>query len=193
QALGEADAIGLIHRDIKPGNIFVAQRGGQYDVVKLLDFGLVKPVAERPSARLTQDGAISGTPLFMSPEQARGVDNLDARTDIYSLGAVAYTLLSGRPPFERSNSLELVIAHARDEVVPPSQLLPDVPADLERIILRCLANRREDGFPDADSLEHALSECAAASHWTQSHAACWWHEHDQSMKATREMSAATQA
>src|SRR5262249_37483553 len=79
--LREAHAIGLIHRDIKPGNIFAAERGGLYDVAKLLDFGLVKPVAEIGSARLTQEGTISGTPLFMSPEQARGLGDLDARSD----------------------------------------------------------------------------------------------------------------
>src|SRR5947209_2716467 len=103
QGLHEAHGIGLIHRDIKPANIFVAQRGGLYDVAKLLDFGLVKPVAEIPSARLTHDGAISGTPLFMSPEQARGLGDVDARSDIYSLGAVAYALLTGRPPQSRSH------------------------------------------------------------------------------------------
>jgi serine/threonine-protein kinase len=190
QALREAHAIGLIHRDIKPGNIFVAQRGGLYDVAKLLDFGLVKPVAELPSARLTQEGGISGTPLFMSPEQARGRTDLDARSDIYSLGAVAYTLLSGRPPFERTNPMEVIIAHARDDVVPPSQQQPDVPADLERIVLRCLAKRPEDRFQDAESLEQALSECSVADQWTQSEAARWWHEHDHATTATQEMSAA---
>jgi serine/threonine-protein kinase len=193
QALREAHAIGLIHRDIKPGNIFVAQRGGLYDVAKLLDFGLVKPVAERPSARLTQDGGISGTPLFMSPEQAQGRDTIDARSDIYSLGAVAYNLLTGRPPFDRSSSLEVLIAHARDEVVPPSRLQPDLPADLERIILRCLAKRPEDRFQDAGSLEQALSECSAADQWPQSQAARWWREHDQSLTATHEMTTATLA
>src|SRR5262249_16473889 len=127
QGLREAHAIGLIHRDIKPGNVFVAQRGGLYDVVKVLDFGLVKPVAENPGARLNQDGGISGTPLFMSPEQARGLDNLDARSDIYSLGAVAYALLTGRPPFDGTSSMEVMIAHARDEVVKPSKHQADVP------------------------------------------------------------------
>jgi serine/threonine-protein kinase len=190
QALREAHAIGLIHRDIKPGNIFAAQRGGLYDVAKLLDFGLVKPVAELPSARLTQEGGISGTPLFMSPEQARGRTDLDARSDIYSLGAVAYTLLSGRPPFERTNPMEVIIAHARDDVVPPSQQQPDVPADVERIVLRCLAKRPEDRFQDAESLEQALSECSVADQWTQSEAARWWHQHDHATTATQEMSAA---
>src|SRR6516162_37049 len=193
QALREAHAVGLIHRDVKPGNVFVAQRGGLYDVVKLLDFGLVKPVAEFGPARLTQEGSISGTPLFMSPEQARGQDDLDARSDIYSLGAVAYALLSGRPPFERTSPLEVIVAHARDEVVPPSRGRPDVPADLERVVLRCLAKRPEDRFQDAESLEHALSECASADRWTQSHAARWWREHDQATTATREMSAAATA
>src|SRR5262249_9061497 len=173
QGLREAHAIGLIHRDIKPGNVFAAQRGGLYDVAKLLDFGRVKPLWEVPSVRLTHDGAISGTPLFMSPEQARGLDDVDARSDIYSLGAVAYTLLTGRPPFERTSPLEVMIAHARDEVVPPSALA-DVPADLERIILRCLAKHPEDRFPDVDSLEQALSECVAADQWTHANAApCW--------------------
>jgi eukaryotic-like serine/threonine-protein kinase len=190
QALSEAHTTGLIHRDIKPGNVFVARRGGLYDVAKLLDFGLVKPVAELPSARLTQEGAVSGTPLFMSPEQSQGHGDLDARSDIYSLGAVAYTLLTGRPPFEGRSPMEVIVAHARDEVVPPSQRQPGVPVDLERIILRCLAKRPEDRFQDADSLEQALSECTAADQWTQSRAARWWQEHDQSMTTTREMSAA---
>ncbi len=181
QGLREAHAVGLIHRDIKPGNIFAAQRGGLYDVAKLLDFGLVKPLAEVPSARLTREGAISGTPLFMSPEQARGLGDrdVDPRSDIYSLGAVAYAVLTGRPPFERESPLDVMIAHARDEAVPPSQLRADVPADLERIILRCLAKRPEDRYPDADSLEQALAQCAAADQWTQLQAARWWQDNDQ--------------
>jgi eukaryotic-like serine/threonine-protein kinase len=182
QGLREAHAIGLIHRDIKPGNLFAAQRGGLHDVVKLLDFGLVKPVAEIPSARLTQEGGISGTPLYMSPEQARGLAGLDARSDIYSLGAVAYTLLTGHPPFEHASPLEVMISHARDDVVPPSMLQTDVPDDLERVILRCLAKKPEDRFQDADSLEQALAECAAADQWTQAHAARWWQQNDQTAR-----------
>ena len=181
QGLREAHAVGLIHRDIKPGNIFAAQRGGLYDVAKLLDFGLVKPVAEIASTRLTHEGGVSGTPLFMSPEQARGVGDLDARSDIYSVGAVAYTLLTGRPPFERPSPMEVLIAHARDDVAPPSKLQPDVPRDLERVILRCLAKKPEDRFPDADRLEQALAECAVAGQWTQAHAARWWQEKDQTV------------
>jgi serine/threonine-protein kinase len=193
QALREAHAIGLIHRDIKPGNVFVAQRGGQYDVAKLLDFGLVKPVTEPVSTRLTQENAISGTPLFMSPEQARGQHDLDGRSDIYSLGAVAYNLLTGRPPFESTSPLEVMIAHARDDVTPPSRHQADVPADLERVILRCLAKCPEDRFPDADSLEQALAECVAADHWTPWHAARWWHENDPTAATPRELHVAASA
>jgi eukaryotic-like serine/threonine-protein kinase len=190
QGLREAHAIGLIHRDIKPGNVSAAQRGGLYDVVKLLDFGLVKPVTEAPSARMTQDGGISGTPLFMSPEQARGLANLDARSDIYSVGALAYTLLTGRPPFDGTNSMEVMIAHVRDEVVPPSKHHWDVPADLERVILRCLAKRPEDRFQDIDSLEQALAQCTAANRWTQAHAARWWRENERPAVTPRELSVA---
>src|SRR6516162_730445 len=171
QGLREAHANGLIHRDIKPANVFAAQRGGLYDVVKLLDFGIVKPVAETLSARLTQEGSVCGTPLYMSPEQARGLHDVDARSDIYSLGTVAYALLTGRPPFDGKNPMDVMIAHARDEVAPPSKHRADVPADLERVILRCLAKNTEDRFQDAESLEQALAECASADQWTQSAAA----------------------
>jgi eukaryotic-like serine/threonine-protein kinase len=189
QGLREAHEVGLIHRDIKPGNVFVALRGGLYDVVKLLDFGLVKPVDENPSARLSQEGGISGTPLFMSPEQARGLGDLDARSDIYSLGAVGYALLTGRPPFAGTNPLDVMIAHVRDEVVRPSQIQADVPADLECVILRCLSKSPEDRFQDVDSLEQALAECAAADRWTRWHAASWWRENDQTVAMSQVISA----
>jgi serine/threonine-protein kinase len=193
QGLGEAHAIGLIHRDIKPGNVFAAQRGGLYDMVKLLDFGLVKPVTEAPSARLTRDGGVSGTPLFMSPEQARGLDNLDPRSDIYSVGALAYALLTGRPPFDGTNPMEVMIAHVRDEAVAPSKHQADVPADLERVILRCLAKRPEDRFQDVDSLEQALAQCAAANQWTQAHAVRWWRENERPAATPSELSVAATA
>ena len=193
QGLREAHAIGLIHRDIKPANLFAAQRGGLYDVVKLLDFGLVKPVTEAPSVRLTQEGAISGTPLFMSPEQARGLSDVDARSDIYSLGAVAYTLLIGRPPFDGPTPMDVMMAHVRDEAVPPSKYQADIPADLERVILRCLAKNPEDRYQDVESLEQALADCAAADEWTQSHAALWWRENDPTAVRPQEASMAATA
>lgn len=175
-ALREAHAFGLIHRDIKPGNIFAAERGGVYDVAKLLDFGLVKPLSDvdDQSAHLTQDGAITGSPLFMAPEQALEDQPADPRSDIYSLGAVAYFLLTGRPPFDGDRALKILIAHAQQEPAPPSQLNGDVPLDLERVVLRCLAKKPDDRFADAGSLKRALGECEAAGQWGDAEAFDWW-------------------
>ena len=158
-ALREAHGVGLIHRDIKPENIFAAHRGGLYDVAKLLDFGLVKPRADLREQALTQDGAFSGSPLYMSPEQSMGDSEPDVRSDIYSLGAVAYFLLTGRPPFERDTLMKVLIAHARDDVMSPSQIRSDLPPDLEQIVLCCLAKNRDERFQNAESLEATFNDC----------------------------------
>jgi serine/threonine-protein kinase len=184
-ALREAHAAGLIHRDIKPSNIFAARRGGMDDVAKLLDFGLVRPAATDRGGHLSGERELLGTPLFMSPEQATGSRDLDERSDIYSLGAVAYFLLTGRPPFEDDASLAVLIAHARDPVMPPSQVCPGIPEDLERVVLRCLAKAPDDRFPDAGSLERALSVCACVGDWNQERAAGWWRDADRPVPAVQ--------
>ena len=175
-ALGEAHAAGLIHRDIKPGNIFAAQRGGVYDVAKLLDFGLVKPVADVQAVQLTQMGTIAGSLLYISPEQALGDPTPTERSDIYSMGAVAYRLLTGQPPFQGNTASRLVVAHARDPVMPPSKLEPNVPGDLEQVVLRCLQKDPDKRYQDAASLEADLGACQDAGKWTQQRAAAWWAE-----------------
>jgi eukaryotic-like serine/threonine-protein kinase len=175
-ALREAHGVGLIHRDIKPGNIFAARRGGIYDVVKLLDFGLVKPIMEDQPLDLTTEGTVTGSPLFMSPEQATGDSSTDARTDIYALGAVAYYLVTGRPPFIADKTIKIIIAHANEPVVPPSKHRPDVPADLERVILRCLEKSPADRFQDVGQVSKALSECEAAGRWSAGRSAQWWED-----------------
>jgi hypothetical protein len=176
-ALREAHAANLIHRDIKPANIFAARRGGLHDVVKLLDFGLVKVTTPAPdSLELSREGTVTGSPLYMSPEQSSGEGQPDRRSDIYSLGAVAYFLLTGRPPFEGTNPLQIMIAHARDPVVPPSKHRVGVPEDLERVILHCLEKDPAARFPDVEHLEGALAACSAAGDWGPEHAARWWHE-----------------
>ena len=146
------------------------------DVAKLLDFGLVQPVATPGGAHLSGDGQIIGTPLFMSPEQARGDRALDARSDIYSLGAVAYYLLTDRPPFNEGGGIGVMIAHAHDPVVPPSLLRRGIPEDLERVVIRCLTKDPADRFADAESLERALGECACSGDWDQDRAARWWQD-----------------
>jgi serine/threonine-protein kinase len=176
-ALHEAHAIGLIHRDVKPGNIFVAQRGGVYDVAKLLDFGLVRPATTVRAAHLSALDEIVGTPLFMSPEQATGSGELDERSDIYAMGAVAYFLLTGQPPFDREGEIAVMIAHARDPVVPPSRVRPGVPEDLDRVVSRCLAKAAAERYPDAASLERDLAACSCAGNWDQEHSAGWWRDY----------------
>jgi len=172
-ALGEAHAAGLIHRDIKPSNIFAARRGGMDDVGKLLDFGLVRLRAPEKPPHLSEEGQILGTPLFMSPEQVTGRPGVDGRSDLYSLGAVAYYLLTGRPPFEGSG-IGVLIAHARDPVVRPSSVRPGIPPDLERVVLRCLSKEMADRYSDVKDLERSLSDCECAADWDQDAAARWW-------------------
>ncbi|WP_020467608.1 serine/threonine-protein kinase, partial [Singulisphaera acidiphila] len=182
-ALREAHTLGLIHRDIKPSNIFAARRGGSSDVAKLLDFGLVRSAATVNAPHLSEEGQILGTPLFMSPEQATGGRELDERSDIYSLGVVAYFLLPGRPPFDEGGGIGVLIAHARDPVVPPSQLRAGIPEDLERIVLRCLAKPPADRFPNAESLELALAACSCSGDWDQARASLWWQAADRAPRS----------
>lgn len=173
--LASAHAVGLLHRDIKPGNIIACERGGEHDVAKLLDYGLVQtPGLGDEAKRLTLQGMILGSPPFMPPEQATGRSDVDARADIYSLGGVGYYLLTGRPPFERETAMEMLLAHAYEVVEPPSTFRADVPRDLEAVILRCLEKKPEGRFADVAALERALGACDAAGQWTEADAAAWW-------------------
>jgi eukaryotic-like serine/threonine-protein kinase len=177
-ALHEAHEAGLVHRDIKPANLMAAFRGGLHDVAKILDFGLVKTLSEHETApHLSREGTVAGSPLYMAPEQIMHSHEPDRRTDIYALGAVAYFILTGKPPFKGDSPMEVMIAHVRDLVTPPSQIQCDVPADLERIVLRCLAKAPEDRYPDTLSLADDLDRCADAANWSRRHAALWWQAH----------------
>jgi serine/threonine-protein kinase len=176
-ALAEAHACGLVHRDLKPANIFAARRGHLYDFVKLLDFGLVLHPPDSFAAEPSREGHVAGSPQYMAPEQATGEVRLDARTDLYGLGAVAYFLLTGRAPFSGATAMAVMIAVARDHVVPPSQYRTGLPADLERIVLRCLAKSPADRYPDASMLDQDLAACAAAVEWDFARAASWWESH----------------
>jgi len=176
-ALKEAHAIGLIHRDIKPANIIVAERGGVHDVAKLLDFGLVKDVGGRMDENLTQQGTMAGTPGYMSPEQMAGEARIDARSDIYSLGAVAYFVLTGRPPFGERSVVQVLAAHIYEKPAPLIEHRPDLPLELQEIVLRCLAKAPEDRYPDVEALASALARCAGCGEWSEAAAARWWREH----------------
>jgi serine/threonine-protein kinase len=158
-ALAEAHAVGLIHRDIKPGNVIVCERGRVPDVAKLLDFGLVQSaVLKGGDDKLTQVGAVLGTPAFLAPEQASG-EAVDGRTDIYALGALAYFLLTGQPPFTGKSPVKLLAAHLYEPPEPPTRLRREIPADLEAVVLRCLAKKPAERFPDILAVDRALADC----------------------------------
>ena len=174
-ALKEAHAIGLIHRDIKPSNVILCQRGGQYDIAKLLDFGLVRTTsATLGESGRTQAGILVGTPAYIAPEQAAGKAEVDARSDIYSLGAVAYFLIAGQPPFVRNSIVETLAAHITEPARPLRDSLSTLPEDVDQIILRCLEKDREQRFPDAATFEQALANCTLAGCWNELDAATWW-------------------
>jgi tRNA A-37 threonylcarbamoyl transferase component Bud32 len=176
-ALGAAHAIGLVHRDVKPENVIVGRHDNGFDMVKLLDFGLVKDVRpDARDARLTQSDVLTGTPAFMAPEQITN-GKLDARSDIYGVGCLAFLLLTGRPPFGDQPPLALAAAHLHETPVAPSHERPGPSPELDAVVLRCLAKARENRFPDVASLEQALSECPEAGAWTELEATAWWARH----------------
>lgn len=176
RALREAHQLGLVHRDLKPANIFSAKVGGVCDVAKILDFGLVKQAAadSNKDALLKPTVTFSGSPLYMSPEQAEAYDEVDGRGDIYSLGAVAYYLLTGKPPFDGGSIIDVLMAHATKEAIPPSKVVLTIPADLEKTVLRCLEKNPKDRFQDVAALERALAACERADKWTDEMAEKWW-------------------
>lgn len=155
-ALAEAHAAGLVHRDLKPGNVIVATLGGQQDVAKLLDFGLVHDSSADTDHRLTQMGMVLGTPAYMCPEQAAGESEVDARGDIYSLGAVAFFALAGRPPFQAKTTGQLLAAHLSTPPPRVTDVCPDAPADLAAIIARCLSKDPVDRFQSMADVVRAL-------------------------------------
>ncbi|MGO9923769.1 MAG: serine/threonine protein kinase [Isosphaeraceae bacterium] len=172
--LAEAHGLGFIHRDLKPANLFIAVLGGETDVAKVLDFGLVKPTKGPQSAALSADMIVSGTALYMAPEQAMADRSLDARADIYALGAMMYFALTGQPPFRGESPFAVMAAHARDPVVAPSKVRPGLPDDLEDIVLRCLAKKPGDRFPTVKALAEALCACSSADDWGPNRADAWW-------------------
>ncbi|MCI0704307.1 MAG: serine/threonine protein kinase [Planctomycetia bacterium] len=175
-ALAEAHADGLIHRDLKPNNIIVATLGGQHDVSKLLDFGLVQDLGSVSSTdpRITRAGTVLGTPSYMCPEQAAGEPVADPRGDIYSLGAVAFFLLTGRPPFVATSVGKLLSAHLTQPAPFVTEVRADVPADLAAVVAKCLAKDPKERFASATELESALGACECAGDWSASVAAQWW-------------------
>lgn len=178
-SLHEAATRGLVHRDIKPSNIFLAERGQMYDVAKLLDFGLVSPASDDGFALRNVRHQLQGSPRYMCPEQARGLVP-DCRGDLYSLGCVAYFLLTGRPPFDERNPVLVVLAHGTQQVPTFAEIGADVPADLSAIIMKCLKKEPVDRFSGPRELEAALRACDCVQEWSGEDAELWWQQHARS-------------
>jgi serine/threonine-protein kinase len=185
-SLAEAHGTGLIHRDIKPKNLFVSRLGINYDFVKVLDFGLVKSTtaSDEYQSQLTLDGSTTGTPAYMSPEMALGDKSLDARSDIYSLGCVAYWLLTGQLVFEGNTPTAVLLAHIQQTPVPPSQRTEiPVPEDLERAILSCLAKDPAERPQTVQDLARLLESCVRTRDWSRVQAERWWRTHAPTLAA----------
>jgi serine/threonine-protein kinase len=161
-SLAEAHDAGIVHRDVKPGNVMLMSTRSGEDFVKVLDFGIAKlrePGAELDATSTTAAAAIVGTPSYLAPEQARGAP-ADARADLYAVGCLLYELVAGRPPFAAPTPMAVVAAHLREQPAPLATLAPGVSRRLAEVIHRALRKRPEERFPSADAMREALGRAS---------------------------------
>lgn len=173
-SLAEAHELGLIHRDVKPANIVLCARARAHDVVKVLDFGLVKDLRAGEDLVISGPNKIAGTPLYLAPEAITAPEAIDARGDLYAIGLVGWFLLTGRPVFLGKNIVEVCAHHLHTAPQRPSSAGATVGQDLEDVIMRCLEKSPDARYPDADSLRRALRATRAAGRWTDGDARAWW-------------------
>lgn len=184
-SLGEAHESGLIHRDVKPANVILCERGGTPDVVKVVDFGLVKDLEQ--SDGITQADTLTGTPLYLAPEAIRG-ENVDGRGDLYALGAVGYFLLAGANVFEGKTVVEICGHHLHASPTPPSSRLGrEIPPKLEAVILSCLEKDPDRRPRTARELAATLAACDDVNEWTEADARAWWEDHGPPSPGRRSM------
>ncbi len=191
-SLAEAHSRGLIHRDIKPSNLFVTHAGAEYDVLRVLDFGVVKPVeaasdVAHPEPSLTAsagDGAaadsdVRGTPAYMAPDALTQPGGVDHRTDIYSLGCVLFFMLTGRPPFDDKSGTRVLMKQISEVPKAPSVYAPDagITPELDALVMECLAKKPGDRPPTAEALRGRLEGLALAGTWSRLEARRWWRDH----------------
>ncbi len=175
-ALQEAHEVGLIHRDIKPSNIMLAKAGGVFDVPKVLDFGLVKELNQaEASISLTQGDQLTGTPQYLCPEAIRAPETIDVRSDLYSLGAVVYFMITGEHVFTGRTVVEVCSEHLHTTPQPPSERLGNpVPPILEQLVLDCLAKDQADRPTSAREVRGRIQALRAEHRWTETDAHAWW-------------------
>jgi len=178
ESLDEAHDAGMVHRDVKPGNLFICRLGKRADFVKVLDFGLVKALYNPKESRLTAQAESIGTPAFMSPEQVAGDADIDARADVYGLGCVAYYLLTGTLVFHSPSAVSMAIAHMQQAPELPSKRAEvAIPESLERVVMLCLEKKPGNRPQTAAELDALLAACADIPEWTQAEAKQWWKLH----------------
>jgi serine/threonine protein kinase len=176
-SLRDAHGSGVIHRDIKPANIYVCKKGGELDFVKVLDFGLARRVETDIGAqRVTVAGEMLGTPQYMAPE-CLGEGDVDARADLYSLGCVAYRMLTGHDVFEEQGLWPLLTAHLQQAPRPLEALADGIPPDLASIVMRCLAKDPAKRPASTAALLEELEMTGLADRWTPARAQSWWAAH----------------
>jgi serine/threonine-protein kinase len=179
-SLADAHARGMVHRDVKPANIYVCRMGLEYDFVKVLDFGLVKFNDRAPGGEtiLTMEHTTTGTPAYMAPEIVLGENNVDRRADVYALGCVAYYLLTGELVFEADSSMKMMLQHMQAEPIPPSQRteLP-IPRELDEIVMKCLEKDPNLRPQNAEELLRMLNRVNMRDPWTYESAKTWWERH----------------
>jgi hypothetical protein len=179
-SLSESHGLGMIHRDIKPSNLLLTARSGLYDMIKVLDFGLVKQIdrespVSKSAVELTRTDGITGTPMYMSPESVRDATTADERSDLYSVGAVGYILLTGEKLFDGESSVDVCLKQLNDEPERPSERInQSLPEDLQNVLMSCLRKSPEERPMSADDLADSLRHCQDANGWTASEAMQWW-------------------
>ena len=174
-SLNEAHKAGMVHRDIKPKNLILAKLGLEYDFVKVLDFGLVKSKYLEDDAKLlTMDGTATGTPAYLAPEIAMGEKQIDGRADLYSLGCVAYFLLTGKLVFDEPSLTAMALAHVQKKPKSPSELGINVPSGLEAIVMKLLEKSPEDRFRSAEDLHRQIRNLNDLPKWCEDAASQWW-------------------
>ena len=177
-SLSEAHALGLVHRDVKPANLFLCRLGSEYDFVKVVDFGVVSRAAHETSSHITTAGMILGTPAFLAPELVSS-HKFDGRADIYALGCVAFWLLTGRPPFEANDAMSVLMHHVQTAPVPPSTMCEEaIPAQLDALVLECLSKDPLRRPASAEALGERLDRVPVVGEWNQRRARAWWEMHE---------------
>ncbi|TDW18224.1 Stk1 family PASTA domain-containing Ser/Thr kinase [Kribbella kalugense] len=187
EALDYSHRAGIVHRDIKPGNVMLTPQGQ----VKVMDFGIARAVADT-SSTMTQTAAVIGTAQYLSPEQARG-ETVDARSDLYSTGCLLYELLTGRPPFVGESPVSVAYQHVREQPLPPSSFDPDIPPEVDAVVLKALAKNREERYQSASEMRADIHRVLAGQQVTAPMAPVAAMSETRAMAPTAVAPAATQA